>query len=135
MTFDFTTLPRPRISLVRIQQVSGAAQPTVLISWTTNTEVSSIVTYYPQGAVGQARDEVNVALIKGEHKIIIRGLLAQSPYLLVVKGRDKAGNEAISDTQKFTTATDTRPPQISDMRVEGTTQISQWNLTPNQSPN
>ena len=45
--------------------------------------------------------------------------MPQTDYILTVKGRDKIGNEATSDTQLFTTATDTRPPQISDFRVEG----------------
>jgi hypothetical protein len=116
---DFTTLPRPKISKVRIQQVANTAQPTILVTWTTNTEVSSIVTYYPQGSPSDARDEVNVALTKGEHRMIVRGLTPQTDYILVVKGRDKIGNEAVSDTQRLTTATDTRPPQISELNVEG----------------
>ena len=116
---DFTTLPRPKISNVRIQQVANTAQPTILVTWTTNTEVSSIVTYYPQGNTSDARDEVNVALTKGEHRMIVRGLQPQTDYILVVKGRDKIGNEAVSDTQRLTTATDTRPPQISELHVEG----------------
>lgn len=116
---DFTTLPRPRISNVRIQQVRGTAQPTILVTWTTNTEVSSIVTYYPEGSYSQARDEVNVALVKGNHRMILRSLFPDTSYILIVKGRDKIGNEATSDTQKFTTATDTRPPQISELHVEG----------------
>jgi len=116
---DFNTLPRPRISDVRIQQVANTAQSTVLVTWKTNTEVSSIVTYYPQGDSASARDEVSVALIKGEHRMIIRGLLPQTDYVLAVKGRDKIGNEAVSDSQKLTTATDTRPPQVTDLHVEG----------------
>ena len=62
---------------------------------------------------------MNVALIKGEHRLIIRGLLPKTNYILVVKGRDKIGNEAVSDPQRFTTATDTRPPQVSELHVEG----------------
>jgi len=116
---DFATLPRPRISNVRIQQVAQTAQSTILVTWTTNTEVSSIVTYYPYDKPGETRDEVNVALTRGEHKMIIRGFLPATNYILVVKGRDKIGNEASSDTQRFTTATDTRPPQISELKVEG----------------
>lgn len=116
---DFTTLPRPRISNVRIQQVANTAQSTVLVTWMTNTDVSSIVTYYPEENTADARDEVNVALTKGEHRMIIRGLAPQTNYILVVKGRDKIGNEATSDTQRITTATDTRPPQISELHVEG----------------
>jgi hypothetical protein len=33
------------------------------------------------------------------------------------------GNEAVSDIQTFTTATDTRPPQIENLRVEGSTSV------------
>ena len=116
---DFTTLPRPKISNVRIQQVANTAQSTVLVTWVTNTDVSSIVTYYPQGQASEARDEVTIALTKGEHRMIVRGLLPQTDYILVVKGRDKIGNEAVSDSQRLTTATDTRPPQISELHVEG----------------
>lgn len=116
---DFTTLPRPKITNVRIQEVKGTAQPTVLVSWTTNTDVSSIVTYYPEGKPSEARDEVNISLTKGEHKMFVKGLYPQTNYILVVKGRDKIGNEASSDTQKITTATDTRPPVISNLKIEG----------------
>ena len=128
----FTTLPRPKISNVRIQQVKNTAQPTALISWDTNTEVSSIVTYYPEGDTSQSRDEVDVKLIAGEHKTIIRNLLPQTNYILVVKGVDKVGNEATSDNQKITTATDTRPPQISNVSIKGSNisgQSSQSSLT------
>jgi hypothetical protein len=118
---NFTTLPRPKISKVRIQQVANAVASTILVTWVTNTEVSSIVTYYPQGKAAKARDEVNVALTKGEHRMILRGLYPQTNYILLVKGRDKIGNEAVSDSQRFTTATDTRPPQIADLSVEGVT--------------
>ena len=117
---SFETLPRPRIADVRVQQVIGTAQPTVLVSWSTNTETSSIVTYYPEGNTGSARDEVNVALTKGEHRMLIRGLVSQTPYVLIVKGRDVAGNEASSDAQRFNTASDTRPPIVSNLKVEGT---------------
>lgn len=115
---DFTTLPRPRISNVRIQQVANTAQSTILVTWTTNTEISSIVTYYPELSTDNARDEVNIELTKGEHQMIIRGLAPQTDYILVVKGRDKIGNEATSDTQRVTTAIDTRSPQISGLRLE-----------------
>lgn len=118
---DFITYPRPKISNVQIQEVRGAAQPSVLVSWNSNTEVSSIVTYYPQGEPEAARDEVNIALTTGTHKLVIRGLLPETDYLLVAKGRDAIGNEAVSDSQRFTTATDTRSPQVLNLKVEGAT--------------
>jgi hypothetical protein len=118
-TLTFDTLPRPRITNVRIQQARNTAQPTILVSWESNTEVSSIVTYFPEGKPEEARDEVNIDPISGEHKMVIEGVLPETNYMLVVKGRDKAGNEASSDNQKVTTATDTRPPLISSLSVEG----------------
>ncbi len=51
--------------------------------------------------------------------MIVRSLLPQTLYSIQVKGRDKSGNEALSDVQKVTTATDTRPPQVSELHVEG----------------
>jgi hypothetical protein len=116
----FETLPRPKINNIKIQQVKGTAQPTVLVVWETNTEVSSVVTYYPQGNLGAAKDLVNIASVKGRHRMLVEGLLPQTPYSLIVSGRDRAGNEARSDVQNFTTATDTRPPMVTNMKVEGT---------------
>ncbi len=116
-TLDFLTLPRPKISAVKLEQVANTAQSTIRVSWNTNTEVSSIVTYYPENDIGAIRDDVRVVLEKGMHTMIVRGLLPETNYILVVKGRDKLGNEAVSDSQRFTTATDTRPPQIMNLKL------------------
>jgi hypothetical protein len=118
---SFQTLPRPEVSNVRIQQVRNTAQPTMLVSWQSNTKISSIVTFYPTDDPAQARDNVEVTLKQGKHEMVIRGLFADTQYNLVVKGRDKIGNEARSSVHNFTTATDTRPPQISEISVEGST--------------
>jgi len=120
----FTTLPRPRISTVRIQEAKNTAQPTVLVTWSSNTEISSIITYYPQAQPTLSKDEINVALVKGEHRLVIKGLVPNTLYALIVKGRDKVGNEAESDPQRFTTATDTRPPLISNLKIEGSNLFS-----------
>lgn len=115
--YSFETLPRPKVSNVKLQQVKGAATSTMLITWSSNTEVSSIVTYYPSASPSMVKDSVDIKMTKA-HKMIIKGLIANAPYTLIVKGRDKGGNEAVSETQIFTTASDTRPPQISNMNTE-----------------
>jgi hypothetical protein len=119
--YSFETLPRPRIENVRLQQVRGTATSTLLVTWNSNTEISSIATYYPTVSPGQAKDDINLKMTKS-HRALIRGLSSDTPYTLVIKGRDKGGNEAVSAPQAFTTASDTRPPEISNLNTEVTIQ-------------
>ena len=116
---DFKTLPAPKIEQVTVQQIRGTAQPTVLVSWQSNTQISSIVTYYPTANPAAARDEINVELKSGLHRMLLKSLEANTPYSLLVKGIDKVGNEALSEVLNFTTDSDTRPPAISDVKVDG----------------
>lgn len=119
VTLSFETLPRPRISNVQLQQVGNRSQTTILVSWDTNTETTSIVTYYPTNAPSDVIDDVDIEMIQGKHEKIITGLKPGEQYSLVVSGVDRGGNTAISDIHQFTTATDTRAPQISQLRVVG----------------
>ena len=48
----------------------------------------------------------------------LSSLFPEKVYVLSVKGRDRIGNEAVSENIRFTTATDTRPPVISEMTVD-----------------
>ncbi len=119
-SLDFTTLPRPRIYNVEVQEQKGAAQPTVDVSWETNTEVSSILSYYPEGDPLGVREVVDLDLVVGKHELSIPYLQANTRYLLVVKGLDKLGNEGASSVYTFTTATDSRPPVTENLSVETT---------------
>ena len=115
---SFETLPRPEVSNIKITQVLGTAQTTLLLSWEANTEINSIVTYYPSNRPDLARDEVNIALKSGNHRMILYNLEPSANYTIIVRGTDIAGNEAISEPQVVTTAADTRPPQVFDLNVE-----------------
>lgn len=117
----FETMPRPRISNVRLQEVAGSAQTTVLVSWSVNTPLSAIVTYSPTDGSDRSRDQIEAERLAGTREMLISGLLPQRQYQLTVRGRDRAGNEAVSDSYTFTTATDTRPPQIINLKVIGGT--------------
>ncbi len=117
----FETMPRPTISNVSLQEVAGTSQTTILVNWTTNTPLSAIVSYYPAGQAELARDQVEVELQAGRREMLITGFLPQQQYHLVISGRDRAGNEGRSDTFTFTTATDTRPPQVMNMKIVGGT--------------
>jgi hypothetical protein len=115
----FTTLPRPKISNVKIVEVKETAQPTILVTWDSNTEVSSIISYYPAANPTDVRNSINIDLVKGKHSQEVSGLLAETEYNIIVKGIDRFGNEAQSDIFEIRTATDSRPPTVSNIRIEG----------------
>lgn len=116
---NFKTLPRPRISNVAIEEIKGTPQPTLKITWESNTEISSIINYFPVDKPNADADQVDLKRVKGAHEMEITGLLPETKYGLQVKGRDKIGNEAKSDVMFFTTDIDNRPPAISNVQVEG----------------
>lgn len=116
---EFTTVPKPRISNVQVQEVVGEPVPTIELTWQTNTPTTSIVTYYLEDNPEQVLDEVKADYTNGEHKIRIGNLDANKKYIVQVKGRDRLGNEAASDIQRVSTGLDSRPPKISNLRIEG----------------
>jgi len=117
--YTFETLPVPKITKIKAQQVVGMPTATVRLLWTSNTNISSIVTYYPTANPEQARDKINLKLVK-KHQMIIKDLKDETDYTFIVKGKDVAGNEAKSKPITLKTATDVRAPEISNLNVETT---------------
>ena len=117
----FETPFRPQVSNVQIQEKTGVATPTIEVFWESNIAVNSIVTYTHDG---KTLDKVDMEMIEGEHVMEIEGLDPDSQYQLVVEGVDGMGNRATSEIYAFTTATDTRPPEISGIKSEGDIQSS-----------
>lgn len=122
--YTFQTLPRPRVENVTIEEVKNSAQPTVEVAWDSNTEITSIVTFYPVTSPQLTQDEIDILPTK-EHKMKVTGLLPTTQYGMVIRGTDALGNEAVSTEFFFTTATDTRPPTITNLKVETTLTSSQ----------
>jgi hypothetical protein len=117
----FATPPRPQVSNVQIQEKKGVPTPTIEVFWESNIPVNSIVKYSNEG---QTLDKVDMELVEGEHSMEIEGLDPDSAYQLTVEGVDAMGNRATSDVYAFTTATDTRPPEVFGIRSEGDIQSS-----------
>lgn len=115
---DLTTLPKPKVSEVKLQQIKNTAETSIIVSWKSNTEISSVLSYYPESNSALVQNQVNLSLLSGEHKMTLQLLKPDTPYILFVKGSDRVGNEAISNSIKFTTASDTRSPVISEMTIE-----------------
>ncbi|MFA6005821.1 MAG: fibronectin type III domain-containing protein [Patescibacteria group bacterium] len=117
--YTFETLPVPKITATKLQQVAGMAMATFRVVWTSNAPVSSIVTYYPANNPSAAKDQITLAL-KLNHEMIIKDLLDDTDYIVLIKGKDSAGNEAVSAPLKAKTAVDFRPPEILNLNVEST---------------
>ncbi len=116
---DFSTLPRPTISNVDVEEVKEVAQPTVRIIWETNTNMTSVLTFYSEHSPELEQVQADIELIDGEHEMLISGLTPETKYFLIVSGADGYGNGADSDVIVFTTATDSRPPKVLNLRAEG----------------
>lgn len=114
-SYNFTTPARPKISNLRFQPVAGAPSSTQKVSWTTNVPSTSSLKYGPQG--GKQVDLLDSKLVT-EHEVTISDLLDSTTYSLVAQSVDNAGNTAISDSQVFTTALDTRAPKITNFTIE-----------------
>lgn len=117
--YIFETLPVPRISDVKIQQVKGMSTSTIRLAWKSNTGISSIVTTYPDGRPEMAKDQIVLTLTKN-HEMIVKDLLDDTDYVVIVKGKDIAGNSAENSINKFKTSEDLRPPLISDLKIDTT---------------
>ncbi|HCC68166.1 TPA: hypothetical protein DEP90_03130 [Patescibacteria group bacterium] len=114
----FTTPPRPSISNVRVEELKGVASPTVTFTWKSNTKITSVINYGEiDGDIEM--DQIDLENISGLHSMNLTNLIPETKYYATVEGVDSMGNKAFSDTITFTTATDTRPPVISNARVVG----------------
>lgn len=117
--YTFETLPVPKISNLKIQQVIGLPTAALRLLWKTNSPTTTIVSYYPSGGEGVARDYIKLSL-STSHEVLLKDLLDNSEYTLVIKGKDAAGNETAPVTQKVKTASDIRPPEIINLNTETT---------------
>ncbi len=115
--YTFKTLPVPKITALRVQQVEGMPTATLRLIWTTNTRLTSVVTYYPVGQSSETKDYISL-VPSLNHEAVIKDLKDETTYIFVVKGKDAAGNEAKSDERKIETASDLRPPEVDNVEVE-----------------
>jgi hypothetical protein len=117
--YTFETLPVPKLTNLRVQQVDGMPTATLRLIWVSNTRLSSIVTYYPTGRPELSKDFVNLTP-KLTHEVILKDMLDESEYVLLVKGKDSAGNEGRAESKTIKTASDLRPPEVLSASVEST---------------
>ena len=71
----------------------------------------------PISLKGEAMQVARAELSK-THVMRLEGLEDGAMYVIRLKGRDKYGNEAVSEAVRYVTGADTRPPKISNVSVE-----------------
>jgi hypothetical protein len=112
-----TTPAYPQISNLSFQPIKDAPTSTIEVSWQTNVKTSSALTIIPKEK-NKATKSASSAKLTKDHSLTISDLNDQTEHRLTVSGRDEYGNQAISEPQTFTTAKDSRPPKISDIKLE-----------------
>ncbi len=100
---------------MRFQPVADEPTSTQKVTWVTNVEASSGLSYGPLGQAQKATADNKLTTL---HEVLIQGLIDDTEYSLIAQSRDSAGNLTVSDKQVFHTSLDTRPPKITDMKVE-----------------
>jgi hypothetical protein len=113
---SFTTPPLPSISGLSFETSVENAAPQVDVSWNTNVDTTSSAFYRAQGS--SSYTEISSSNKTKEHEMTIDNLADSTVYEVYTTGIDEFGNEAVSDTNTFTTPLDTRPPKITDVVIE-----------------
>ena len=117
VNFQFETLPLPQINNLRFEEVKNSSQPTVNVFWETNVVTLGFIRYVNQDNVAEDLTQAE-SEYANEHELTLSALSANTNYSLIVSARDSLGNVAQSGEFIFTTASDSRPPQISDVKIE-----------------
>ncbi len=117
--YSFETLAFPKISNPTFEQVTDQPSSGLRVSWDTNVPASSQIQY--QDAAGVVQTVSDYQLIT-QHEMILSGLKDKTSYRVVVRGRDGLGNEAVPVSQDVTTVADTRPPAISQITTENSSE-------------
>lgn len=117
VNFQFATLPLPQINNLRFEEVKNTSQPTVNVFWETNVLTLGFVEYVNQENPIEDRTQAE-SEYANEHELTLTGLSANTNYTLIVSARDSLGNVVQSGEFTFTTASDSRPPEISNVKIE-----------------
>lgn len=87
-----------------VAAVSGATSGKETITWTTNEDASSKVSYGPTTSLGGVTAETNTSPRVQSHSVTLSNLIPCSIYHYTVTSVDAAGNTTTSADKSFTTA-------------------------------
>lgn len=110
--YEEETIPLPVVTNVKVENKKNVDSPTVLVTYDTNVETSTIVKY---SASGVNQREAITSEFATSHSIEISNMVALRDYTLQASGADKYGNVASVSLVNITTLSDTMPPTIKNL--------------------
>ncbi|BCX13799.1 MAG: hypothetical protein KatS3mg085_331 [Candidatus Dojkabacteria bacterium] len=113
----FQTLPLPQITDVSFEELKGVASPTIAVRWKTNVPTVSTIYYKNLDSEEGLISTIPNTERKEEFEENVSGLKPETTYSLYIVATDVFGNSARSNEFTFTTATDTRPPEIVGIKI------------------
>lgn len=108
----------PLISGVSVTDLTGTS---AVVTWATDEPATAQLEYGTASAYGRS-SSLDTSLVTS-HTVNLSGLEPDTTYHFRVRSKDKAGNEAVSEDDTFSTV-DTAPPKISGVTVLAFTQSS-----------
>jgi hypothetical protein len=115
--YTFLTLEQSLVSDMTVQNVMDVNIPTIQVNFKTNHNTSTLVKF--KGSNESSYHNYLTADLSTEHEAKIEGLDPAIEYEIIATGIDENGLEALPQTQKVTTLTDSRPPAITTNRAVG----------------
>jgi hypothetical protein len=115
--YTFVTLEQSLVSDMTVQNVMDVNIPTIQVNYTTNHNTSTLVKF--KGSNESSYHNYLTADLGTAHEAKIEGLDPAIEYEVIATGIDENGLEALPQTQKVTTLTDSRPPAITTNRAVG----------------
>ena len=115
--YSFSTLEQTTVSDMTVQNVMDVNIPTIQVNYKTSHNSTTLVKFK-----GSNESSYHVYLTPDqtmEHEAKIEGLDPAVEYEIIATGVDENGLEALPQTQKVTTLTDSRPPSVTTNRAVG----------------
>jgi hypothetical protein len=115
--YTFTTLRQPVVSDAKVENKENVDVPTVDIFYNTDEPTTTLVRFKSSDEASYHNYLTNDSVT--EHKATIEGLDPAKEYEMILTGLSGSGVEAVSQTIKITTRSDSRPPEILVNRAVG----------------
>jgi hypothetical protein len=115
--YTFTTLRQPVVSEPQVQNKEDVDIPTVDIFYKTDEATTTLIKFKTAEEASYHNYLTNDSVT--DHQATIEGLDPAKEYEVIMSGVSSTGVEAVPQTMKITTRSDSRPPEIMVNRAVG----------------